>query len=50
MVLNTQISLNLSSNVNGDSSNEFNFLCKLMLIDTQVSRLRKLLQAIRQLI
>ena len=37
----TQITLNLSSNVVGDSNNETNFPHKLLLIDTQVSRLHK---------
>ena len=37
----TRVTLNLSSNVVGDSSNETNFPYKLLLTDTQVSRIRK---------
>ena len=32
----TQVILNLSSNVIGDSNDETNFSCKLLLTDTQV--------------
>ena len=37
----TEVSLKPSSNVNGDSNNENNFPHKLLLTNTQVSRLRK---------
>ena len=37
----TQVSLNNPSNVIGDSNDETNFTHKLLLTDTQVSRLRK---------
>ena len=37
----TEVILNLSLNVIGDSQDETNFLHKLLLTDTQVSRLRK---------
>ena len=36
----TELTLNLSSNVIGDSKDEANFPHKLLLTDTQVSRLR----------
>ena len=37
----TEGALNLSSNVVGDSNDEINFLHKLLLTNTQVSKLRK---------
>ena len=37
----TEVALKLSSNVFGDSNDENNFLYKLLLTNTQVSRLRK---------
>ena len=37
----TEVTLNLSSNVVGDSNDEINFPYKLLLTNTQVSRLRK---------
>ena len=37
----TEVTLNLSSNVTGDSNDENNLLHKLLLTDTQVSRLGK---------
>ena len=37
----TEVTLNLSSNTVGDSNDENNFLHKLLLINTQVSKLRK---------
>ena len=37
----TEVTLNLSTNVIGDSNNETNFPHKLLLTDTQVSRLHK---------
>ena len=37
----TEVTLKLSSNVFGDSNDENNFLYKLLLTNTQVSRLRK---------
>ena len=37
----TEVSLNFSSKVIGDSNNRANFPYKLLLTDTQVSRLRK---------
>ena len=37
----TKVTLNLSSNVVGDSDNENNFSHKLLLTNTQVSKLRK---------
>ena len=37
----TQITLNLSSNALGESDNETNFLYKLLLTNTQVSKIRK---------
>ena len=37
----TEVILKLSSNVVGDSSDENNFLHKLLLINVQVSKLRK---------
>ena len=41
MIKGTQVNLNLSSNVIGDSNNETNFLCNLLLNNTQNSRPRK---------
>ena len=46
----TKVTLKLSSNVVGDSNDENNFPYKLLLTNTQVLRLRKLLQMIHQLI
>ena len=37
----TEVGLNLSSNVIGNSNNEYDFLHKLLLANTKVSRLRK---------
>ena len=37
----TEVTLNLSSNVTGDSNDENNFFHKSLLTDTQVSRLGK---------
>ena len=37
----TEVTLKISSNVVGDSNDENNFQHKLLLINTQVSRLRK---------
>ena len=37
----TEVTLNLSTNMIGDSNNETNFPHKLLLTDTQVSRLHK---------
>ena len=42
----TGVTLNLSSNIIADSSEENNFPHKLLLTNTQISRLRKLLQII----
>ena len=42
--------LKISSDVVGDSNDENNFTRKLLLTNTQVSKLRKLLQIIPQLI
>ena len=46
----TEVTLNLSSNVAGNSSDETNSLHKLSLTNTQVLRLVKLLRKIHQLI
>ena len=43
----TEVTLNLSSNIDGDSNDEINFPHKLLLTNTQVS---KLFQIILQLI
>ena len=37
----TEVTLNIPSNIVGDSNDENNFLHKLSLINTQVSKLRK---------
>ena len=37
----TQVTLNLSSNIVGDSNDENNFLHKLLLTNTQVSKFHK---------
>ena len=37
----TEVTLNISSNVIGNSNDEYKFLHKLLLINTQVLRLRK---------
>ena len=39
--MGTEVTLNLSSNVTGDSNEKTNFLHKLLLTDTQLSKLRK---------
>ena len=44
----TEVTLNLSSNVIADSSDETNFPHKLLLTGTQVSRLHKVLEIIHQ--
>ena len=46
----TKVTLNLQSNVIGDSNDKTKFLYKLILFDTQVPRLRKVLQMFHQLI
>ena len=46
----TKVTLNLRSNVIGDSNDKTKFLYKLILFDTQVPRLRKVLQMCHQLI
>ena len=46
----TKVTLKLSWNVAGDSNDENNFPYKLLLTNTQVLRLHKLLQMIHQLI
>ena len=46
----TKVTLKLPLNVNGDSNDENNFPHKLLLADTQVSRLPKIFQMIAQLI
>ena len=46
----TEVTLNLSSNVNGNSNDEANFRHKLLLTNTQVSRLCKTVQIIHHLI
>ena len=46
----TEVTLNLSSNVAGNSSDETNSLHKLPLTNTQVLKLVKLLRIIHQLI
>ena len=46
----TKVTLNLRSNVIGDSNDKAKFLYKLILFDTQVPRLRKVLQMFHQLI
>ena len=45
-----EVTLKLSSNFAGDSNDENNFPHKLLLTNAKVSRLRKLLQVIPQLI
>ena len=45
----TKVTLKLSSNVAGDSNDENNFSYKLLLTNTPVLRLYKLLQMIHQL-
>ena len=37
----TKVTLNLSSNAVGDSNDENNFPCKLLLTNAQVSKIRK---------
>ena len=46
----TEVTLKLWSNVAGDSNDENNFLRKLLLTNTQVSKFGKLLQMAYQLI
>ena len=46
----TEVTLNLLSNVIGNSNSEPNFLHKLFLTNTQVSRFLKFLQVSHQLI
>ena len=46
----TEVTLKLWSNVAGDSNDENNFLHKLLLTNTQVSKFGKLLQMVYQLI
>ena len=46
----TEVTLKLWSNVAGDSNDENNFLRKLLLTNTQVSKFGKLLQMVYQLI
>ena len=46
----TEVTLKLWSNVAGDSKDENNFLHKLLLTNTQVSKFGKLLQMVYQLI
>ena len=46
----TKVTLNLRSNVIGDSNDKTKFLYKLILFDTQVPRLCKVLQMFHQLI
>ena len=41
IIKGAQVNLNLSSNVIGDSNDETNFMCKLLLTNTPVSRSRK---------
>ena len=41
-----EVTLNLSSNIIGDSNDENNFPHKLLLANTQVSRLRKAFQMV----
>ena len=46
----TEVTLKLSLNVVGDSNDENNFLHKLLLTNTQVSKLRKVFEMVQQLI
>ena len=46
----TEVSLNLSSNLIGNSNDEINSPHKLLLTYTQVSKIVKLLQMVHQLI
>ena len=46
----TQVTINLSSNAVGESNDETNFPYKLLLTNTQVSKIRKSLQIAHQLI
>ena len=46
---NTEVTLKISSNVIGDSNDENSFPLKLLITNRQVSRLRKVLQIILQL-
>ena len=48
--IGAEVILKISSDVFGDSNDENNFTRKLLLTNTQVSKLRKLLQIIPQLI
>ena len=46
----TEVTLNLSSNLIGNSNDETNFLHKLSLTDIQVSKFVKFFQMVHQLI
>ena len=46
----TEVTLNLSSNLIGNSNDETNFPHKLLLTDTQVSKIRKALNYIDHLL
>ena len=46
----TEVTLNLSSNLIGTSNDETNFPHKLLLTDTQVSKIRKVLNYIDHLL
>ena len=46
----TEVTLKLSPNVVGDSNDENNFPHKLLLPNTQVSKLRKVFEMVQQLI
>ena len=46
----TEVTLNLSSNLIGNSNDETNFLHKLLLTNIQVSKFVKFLQMVHQLI
>ena len=48
--LKSGITLSLLANLIGNSNDETNFSHKLLLIDIQVSKTRKLLQMVNQLI
>ena len=47
---NAEVTLKISSNFVGDSNDENNFPHKFLLTNTQVSRIRKALQVVPQLI
>ena len=46
----TELTLNLSSNLMGNSNDETNFPHKLLITDTHVSKIRKAWQMVYQLI